>query len=372
MSFLSGLKDLTQLIGGAVGNNLDNKEDDVRTIRGALDDIGFASPKAKEEREGDGKPLGIITRDLDDTIKDFQRDNDLRVDGLIFPGGETETALVQKKKEQEPKLQQNGFALMPPRKPKQAQQAKPLAVDQDKLVEKMGQFLLGKIQEQKIESMPPVPDRKPVSEKYRKEEILKDSENVDIIKAERDAREKIKNFEFWGLDQSAKFLNHYLQGDGKKLKLNRNDIESQPIYMSSIKKNRDRFINESLMDVVSLKDGETKVFKDYWDRDIKGSDGYLKLNPDQVFSTGSVKVRSAGGFTATRNGDIIIIRGDVENKIKDRYDFNKEDKDLRSYRILAEKSNAKEFEIEGVLSEKMIGRIKLNNDKIEESEFTWE
>ncbi len=92
---MSIFEKITNLIRKSVGNNLENEEDDVRVIRETLDDVAN-EPDPNPETEEDGKPLGIITRALDTKIKDFQKDNDLRVDGLINPGGETEAALLQK------------------------------------------------------------------------------------------------------------------------------------------------------------------------------------------------------------------------------------------------------------------------------------
>jgi len=75
-----------RLIGGPVGNNLANNERDVMVVKRSMTKIG----RFEEE-----EPHGIITRELDDSIKNFQSDSDLKIDGLLFPGGETETALSE-------------------------------------------------------------------------------------------------------------------------------------------------------------------------------------------------------------------------------------------------------------------------------------
>jgi len=103
MTIFKDALNLTKRIFKSVGNNLENDEEDVRTIRESFDAIDFNS-NSKPEIEEDGKPLGMITRALDTQIKDFQKENDLKVDGVINPGGETEQTLLQKiaekKKEQ--------------------------------------------------------------------------------------------------------------------------------------------------------------------------------------------------------------------------------------------------------------------------------
>ncbi|MCB1532766.1 MAG: peptidoglycan-binding protein [Alphaproteobacteria bacterium] len=82
-------------LSAPVGNNLKNNKEDVRATKRGLNALGFF----EEEEEN-----GIITRDLDAGIKNFQRENNLRVDGRILPGGETESALtsalVEKEREE--------------------------------------------------------------------------------------------------------------------------------------------------------------------------------------------------------------------------------------------------------------------------------
>ncbi|GEM_PF-6637743 len=74
-----------------VGNNRENREDDVFVVKDALSDFGYFdfSSNASE-------PHGIFTRELDDGIKAFQSENGLRVDGVLKPKGETENALRQR------------------------------------------------------------------------------------------------------------------------------------------------------------------------------------------------------------------------------------------------------------------------------------
>ncbi|GEM_PF-2583209 len=74
------------LIRSSVGNNLFNKQDDVTSVKRALSALG---------RFEEDEPNGYITRELDGSIRKFQKDNGLETDGLLYPGGETETALLQ-------------------------------------------------------------------------------------------------------------------------------------------------------------------------------------------------------------------------------------------------------------------------------------
>ena len=63
---------------------MDNDPDDVRNTKRHLNRTGHFD----DEVEND-----FITRELDEGIKDFQKDNDLRVDGVLNPGEETERSL---------------------------------------------------------------------------------------------------------------------------------------------------------------------------------------------------------------------------------------------------------------------------------------
>ena len=77
-----------QLIEKSVGNNVENAEDDVRGVKRALTLMDRFDGNTSPE------PHGIITREMDESVRGFQRDNDLRVDGVLNPRGETEGALL--------------------------------------------------------------------------------------------------------------------------------------------------------------------------------------------------------------------------------------------------------------------------------------
>lgn len=71
-------------IGASIGNNRRNEESDVRGIKDSLSALGLFREEPRH---------GYITRDMDSAIKTFQRDSGLKIDGIMNPGGETETAL---------------------------------------------------------------------------------------------------------------------------------------------------------------------------------------------------------------------------------------------------------------------------------------
>jgi hypothetical protein len=69
-----------------VGNGRTNRSEDVVAVKRAFARLGrYVPPK-------DG-PHGIIDRELDEAIRNYQEDRDLRVDAWMRPGGETATRL---------------------------------------------------------------------------------------------------------------------------------------------------------------------------------------------------------------------------------------------------------------------------------------
>ena len=66
----------------AVGNNLDNRPEDVFKIKDTLSDVGLF-----DFDDNPAEPHGIFTCELRDGIRDFQKDNGLRVDGILKPKG---------------------------------------------------------------------------------------------------------------------------------------------------------------------------------------------------------------------------------------------------------------------------------------------
>lgn len=74
-----------KLIASPVGNNLENREDDVRRVKGIFSNLGYYKRPVEN---------GIIDQETDTAIHNFQKDNKLKIDGYMNPGGETEGALV--------------------------------------------------------------------------------------------------------------------------------------------------------------------------------------------------------------------------------------------------------------------------------------
>ncbi len=74
------------LFGNSIGQMMINDEEDVFKAKEVLSEIGLY------EREPDN---GILDQELDSALKIFQKDQGLKIDGILYPNGETEDALTQ-------------------------------------------------------------------------------------------------------------------------------------------------------------------------------------------------------------------------------------------------------------------------------------
>lgn len=74
-------------ISTTIGKGFAASENDVRNTRKLYNTIGY---DAGEEE------FGYTDTKLETTIRRFQRDNNLKEDGIMHPKGETENALIQK------------------------------------------------------------------------------------------------------------------------------------------------------------------------------------------------------------------------------------------------------------------------------------
>lgn len=74
-------------LSASVGNSKANQSEDVKQVQRSLGRLGLASESKLYE------PSGILDKETVDSMQLFQKSNDLRVDGFMNPGGETETAM---------------------------------------------------------------------------------------------------------------------------------------------------------------------------------------------------------------------------------------------------------------------------------------
>ncbi len=78
------------MLGNAVGNDQKNDPADVRTTKSNLQKAGYFPADDKEDSDNP-----FLTHKMDDSIKKFQKDNNLKIDGIMKPSGKTERALYE-------------------------------------------------------------------------------------------------------------------------------------------------------------------------------------------------------------------------------------------------------------------------------------
>lgn len=76
---------MSPLLRGAVGNGFQNDEEDVKNLKNNFKAIKRYEPEVEN---------GYIDRELNDAIFQYQKDNNLKLDGYARPGGVTEATLI--------------------------------------------------------------------------------------------------------------------------------------------------------------------------------------------------------------------------------------------------------------------------------------
>lgn len=97
---------VTSLIKGPVGKNMNNDEGDVLNIKQKLHKAGYFDNLKKSP-----EPHGFITHELDDAIRKFQKDYDLKQDGVFLPQGETESKLTSLLRKIEDEIEKRNYPL---------------------------------------------------------------------------------------------------------------------------------------------------------------------------------------------------------------------------------------------------------------------
>jgi peptidoglycan hydrolase-like protein with peptidoglycan-binding domain len=337
------------LLNGPVGNNLASDPRDVRIVKKHLNKLGLFD---------DDTENGYITAAMDEGIKRFQRDNGLREDGRLYPGGETERAFVAKIEKRKPEeifgpaedeldLGHVGFG------------GNVLGVLEAITGKRTPRVIMNAVEQKKPEAP------QPVAEKKEDSKIPSNQKETD-------------------------FYEHYKKGSGAPITYTSEEMRANPTFQGAMNTNRRRFedsmaTGEAIKNhpfqksLKNLKNGETIILNsptspgggDYWDRDIKRYEGLKQGDIKQSLETGSIKLRSTGNFKATRKDDKIYIEGIVDHSVKDVYNFNKSDREFSYFRKQSEKGEAKPFAIRGSNFEKFEGILEIKNGQIRKQDFKW-
>lgn len=146
-----------------------------------------------------------------------------------------------------------------------------------------------------------------------------------------------KKYRAKGYTRAADNLDHFLNGKKARVTISRDDARKDPFVRNAESENRDRFETSTFLgtsgngdnnrELRSLQEGETIRLNDHWDVQ-KGKAGLMfdaafhgKAGMDDILADGERNFRSTADFTATRQGNTILIRGSVEHDGSEKYDF---------------------------------------------------
>jgi hypothetical protein len=202
--------------------------------------------------------------------------------------------------------------------------------------------------------------------------------------------------ELFGLEKSAKFLEHFLDGSGEEITVPRDEARKDSFIADAEKENQQSFENKTFLGrtddnaelndaMRSLKDGEDYTDKDHWDQDMSGNavlrsaaGNFGSGGVDSALSFGQQKFTSTSEFTATRKGDTIDIEGIVTHDGSEDYDFHDgRSGDALGAKDLQDAGMGTKFNINRQWQQRFTGTVKVLNDikgelTLGKPEFTWQ
>lgn len=303
-----------------VGNNKTNDHEDMAGIQEQLAGLGYLPERHATQ------PDLYITKPIEDAIRRFQTDNDLKNDGWAGPNGETQ-----------------------------------------KMLNRRVSNIIAE-------------NKKPLMTKNEGE----GSENKEVVRGNDIERLLAKTCKATGaLPRAGAAFEHYLEGNGEVLVNEpKQMLKINPFINDAAKENANRF-STSLTDpkqpflkqLAAMKEGETTILKDangqpasYWDKDFpaKSDDRNVKSvlfeeGLDAYLAYGSTKLRSLGQMKATRTKEGFDITADIVHDWRDKYDF---EKPLDDKAVKWEKKGAKPYKTSTSWDERIRIKIPVRNGKM--------
>jgi len=216
---------------------------------------------------------------------------------------------------------------------------------------------------------------------------------LDLL--EREVRGGIRVGKTVGLDESAKNLEHFLDGKGADVNIPRDEARKRDFIREAEETNRNRFVESLLQDrkadpqsnaagndylyrsqLSNLKDGQSidirpsrngvpDVRGEKWDTGRKDWQQLLAGRPDELLAYGSSQFTSEAesGFKASREGDTITVTGIVTHSWGDRYDFHGSDDYYGLMNTLRDSGRAAEFDSKTSWQQEMTAKIRLQDGK---------
>lgn len=148
-------------------------------------------------------------------------------------------------------------------------------------------------------------------------EVTSEDLEARLNRIERTYREMVDKAREDGYDVAADNLERFLAGTGGVKTLSVSWLRDFSAITDAERVNQGRF-EHTLTDLAyELRDGETRTFTDYWDRQLTAS-----TTTELDYASGTSTIRSTGTFTLSRSGNIITIEGTVRHHWHDPYDWH--------------------------------------------------
>lgn len=363
-------------LNDAVGDGRRNEERDVERVDRSLARLDFR-PREKQEQ-----PDSYISRGLDTAIKLFQKAHNLKVDGWLAPGGETEEALnsqlALKAEEQKPTPPSTTTIKKDP-EPAAAPASKSNP-DNDPERDATGQ----RIRERQSSSRDQMMRRSPENQKlidigiktYQKKkeqgqdlasDMLKNYYLFPVDKAENDVTSKKQQIPYVIPAEAIKKVPEYNEARDKNnwrfIEAMRDGVVDKKVPSAM----RDQILSLPDGHKIDLKNSKTQQ-DDYWDAAIKRNNFKVIKGDDFQSAVGAANLKSTGALTAERHGSRIKVQGKVTHDLRDVYDFNDDTLldqiMLKSYRKAADQGLAKPFPVKSQATQKLEAEFELRDGRL--------
>lgn len=387
-----------------VGPDKPNRRADVAKIETFLDRTAHLD-LAKTEG-----PTGYYGSRVDQGIRNFQKDNALRVDGLINPDGPTLGRIRASLSEiagdgadqpwRTPGINPDADRLRNAREP--GDDTRPLT-SSPSLFDRVSEWFNSRTSDTTGRADGSVPSarrntpdlspkaqgdsrRTPSPHAQSSEDPRGEPEHLSpaLDEIEDFYRGYAKGFRRRGMPQAAANLEHFLNGSGDPRQLPRDEaIQLEPVQEAEATNNA-RFANRTFRGITedndevrklaSLPDGGEHKFTDYWNRDFTLGDYLWNAafgDRDFAAAAGRAQFTSDGEFRATRKGDEITITGTVTHRLADPYDFHKWQPGAEGVLALQQYRGAKPFPFGAVWRQPVKAVVPVEGRRLGKPQATW-
>ena len=355
-------------IRGGIGRGEVNDREDVGGIEALLSRTGHRDLKSTSG------PTGLFGSPQENAIRGFQKDHGLRQDGIMRPGGETQTALAKVLAAAKKPATTFIPTFTPTRERRTAQVSENELRTQAKPVQP----------EQAREKPDAAPDG-PAKQEARAESGQKEIPNA-VKAAQKRMDRNLDLMKAAGFSRAEKHLKHYLEGTGQDVTYSRKEMRAIPQFAKGELVNNSRieksFTGEQKQDfegkrrtykkiLADLKDGkEDTLESDYWESKYDKRVQLLSGDPDFALAFGDTSLKSEGKFKARREGNLIYIYGSVTHRLDDPYDFTKGQSGGDDALTVERDGGAKIYRMKAEWKQNVAGTVTIEDDKLNKPRLT--